>query len=123
MYCIERSSQMWQSCFTPMPHNFDGHDFDEELRELCRRATTANDEDDLHDIAMHLRAALRTHVNRLRAMVAGHVLSDASHPKWNDPPESDTRSRNVRQPYSTRESDSASGFVTWIRPASPKIRQ
>jgi len=104
-----------------MPRDFANHDFDEEVRDLCRKATFAEDEDALRDIGTQLRAALREHMNRLRTMIAGHFLGDASHPRWNDPAQSDAPIPRAR--YFTRERDSQDGFVTWIRLASPKNRQ
>ena len=95
-------------------------DFEEYVRELCRRATTAEDENELEDILTQLRAALGKHMSSLRGMVADYVLGGVSHPSWNDAPESDAHSNKARQPYLRRERDSAEGFVTWVRLLSTK---
>ena len=91
-------------------------DFDEYVRELCRRATTAANEDELQDVLGQLRSALKEHINGLRGMVASRVL----HPRWNDSAESDAPISDARLPYLRRESESAEGFVTWVRLSIPK---
>lgn len=97
-----------------------GSDFDEYVRELCRRATAAADEQELQDVLGQLSLALRDHISGLRGMVASHVLRAASHPRWNDYAESDAPLSNARQPYFRRERESAEGFVTWVRLITPK---
>ena len=97
-----------------------GPDFDEYVRELCRRATTAANEDELQDVLGQLRSALKEHINGLRGMVASHVLAGVIHPRWNDSAESDAPLSDARQPYFRRERESAEGFVTWVRLITPK---
>ena len=106
-----------------MRYDFDDHEFDEEVRELCRMALAAEREDELQDIFVELRIALRKHMNRVRALVAGHFLGDELHPRGNDPAENNARMQSATQPPSGPESDSATGFISWVRLKNPKPRQ
>lgn len=106
-----------------MRYDFDDHEFDEEVRELCRMALAAEREDELQDIFIELRIALRKHMNRVRALVAGHFLGDELHPRGNDPAENNARMQSATQPPSGPESDSATGFISWVRLKNPKPRQ
>jgi len=97
-----------------------GPNFDEYVRELCRRATAAEDEDELQEILSQLRTALSRHITSLRDLVASHVLGSGNHPQWNGAPESDAPVSGARQPYHRRERESADGFVTWVRLSNRK---